>query len=563
MTSPRKWQVACIMTVGLLAAPLYGQADATDKPQTEPQQKRTERSKPDKAAAEKPTRPVLTDRQRSLLSDISGAVHAVADSVKDSVVHIEVTDVARSSRRPSAGRMAPPPGEGDDRDEGDSSGERPQTPDDLREQLKRFFGGQMPPGMEVPDDAMPQERVRRGLGSGIVYDNKGHILTNNHVVGGAKDITVKTTDGREFGGTVVGTDPLSDVAVIRVETKELSPAEFGDSTNVAVGDLCMAVGNPFGLDYSVTLGIVSALGRNKLQLGIYYQDFIQTDAAINPGNSGGPLVNMDGRVIGLNTAIATQTGQYAGVGFSIPSNMARRIADILIEKGKVTRGWMGVHLDDLTPGMAGSFGYPHGRQGALVSYVVEGSPAGKAGFKNEDIIMAMNGQPVKNPTQLQSAVTLTPPNQTVTFQVWRYDDSKQEGRTINLTVTLGELKESYLRDMGGGTGPGRAPGAPERIENAELGMTTTTPTTEQAKKFGWTEAPKGAMVIQVDPAGEAARLDIRPGDVINSVQGRTIETAGDLQEALKKVNIRDGFRMYVLNSPKRGGAGRPVYLQRG
>jgi len=478
-------------------------------------------------------------------------------------VHIEVTDVAKSSRRPAGGRVAPPPGEGGDHDEGDSGSERPQTPDDLREQLRRFFGGQLPPGMEVPDEGTPQERVRRGLGSGIVYDNKGHILTNNHVVGGAKEITVKTTDGREFGGTVVGTDPLTDVAVIRVETTELAPAEFGDSTNVAAGDLCMAVGNPFGLDYSVTLGIVSALGRNQLQLGIYYQDFIQTDAAINPGNSGGPLVNMDGRVIGLNTAIATQTGQYAGVGFSIPSNMAKRIADILIEKGKVTRGWMGVHIVDLAAGMATSFEYPKGKLGALINYVVPDSPAALAGLKYGDIVMAMNGQPVKNATQLQTAVTLTPPNQKVTFQVWRYDDGKQEGKTIELQVTLGELKESYLRDIGGRTGPGGAPGTPERIESGELGLTTVTPTTEQAKKFGWTETPKGAMVVQVDPAGEAARLDIRPGDVIVSVQGQTIETANDLQEALKKVSLGEGFRMYVLSSPKRGGVGRYVYVQRG
>jgi serine protease Do len=213
--------------------------------------------------------------------------------------------------------------------------------------------------------------------------------------------------------------------------------------------------------------------------------------------------------------------------------------------------------------MATSFEYPKGKHGALINYVVADSPAAKGGIKSGDIVMAIDGQPVKDATQLQSTVTLTPPNQKVTFQVWRYDDSKQAGKTIELQVTLGELKESYLREMGGGPGPGGTPGTPERIENSELGLTTVTPTAEQAKKFGWAEAPKGAMVVQVDPVGEAARLVIQPGDVIISVQGQTVETAGDLQEALKKVSISDGFRMYVLSSPKRGGAGRHVYVQRG
>jgi serine protease Do len=549
------------MAIGLLAAPLYGQAEDNGQPQrTQAQQQRVQRGTAEQTVPEKTGRPALTDRQRSLLSDISGAVHAVAETVKDSVVHIEVAD--RSPRRPG-GRAVPPPGD-EEGDEETDGRERQQIPDDLREQLRRFFGGRLPPGMEVPDDVTPQERVRRGLGSGIVFDNKGHILTNNHVVGGAKDITVKTTDGREFSAKIIGTDPLTDVAVIRVESPDLTAAQFGDSNAVAVGDLSMAVGNPFGLDYSVTLGIISALGRNRLQLGgIYYQDFIQTDAAINPGNSGGPLINMEGQVIGLNTAIATQTGQYAGVGFSIPSNLAKRIADILIEKGKVTRGWLGVHIEDLKPGMAASFEYPRGKDGALVNYVVPDSPAARAGLKYGDIIMAINGQPVKNATQLQTSVTLTPPNEKVTFQVWRYDDSKREGKTIDLQVTLGELKERYLREMGGPGGPGAAPGTPERIENAELGLTTTTPTAEQAKTFGWTEIPKGAMVVQVEPAGEAARLDIRPGDVIVSVQGQNIETASDLEEALKKVSVSEGFRLYVLSSPKRGGVGRYVYVQRG
>lgn len=554
MMSPRKWRVACIMAIAMLAAPLYGQAE--DDSQVQVQERRTQRDNGQQAAPEKTGRPALTERQRSLLADISGAIHTVADTIKDSVVHIEVADVSRGSQM---GRRAPDGEEGDERGRG-----RPPIPDDLREQLRRFFGGQLPPGMEIPEEAIPQERVRRGLGSGVIYDNKGHILTNNHVVGGAKDITVVTTDGRELSAEIVGTDPLTDVAVIRVKATNLTAAQFGDSNEARVGDLCLAVGNPFGLDYSVTLGIISALGRSRLQLGgIYYQDFIQTDTAINPGNSGGPLVNMDGKVIGVNTAIATQTGQYAGVGFAIPSNLATRIANILIEKGKVTRGWLGVHIENLTPGMARSFDYPNGKQGALVNFVVPDSPAAKAGIKSGDIIMAVDGQAIQNATQLQTAVTLTPPNQEVTFKIWRYDDSKRQGKAIELEVTLGELKERYLREMGTPGGPGAVPSEPQEFENAELGLTTVTPTAQQAKKFGWTEPPTGAMVIQVDPAGEASRLDIRPGDVIVSVQGQNIGSAADLEEALEKVSISEGFRMYVLSSPRRGGVGRYVYVQRG
>ena len=560
MTISRRWQAALVLAVGLLAAPLYGQAEDADQPQTPEPPRRTERARPERrerTVEKQPGQPVLTERQRGLMGEISSAIHTVANSVEASVVHIEVTDVAKPSR---GGRLVPAPGGRGGRGGDNDNGEQSQMPDDLREQLRKFFGGQLPPGMETPDEGGTPERVRRGLGSGIVYDKQGHILTNNHVVGGAEQITVVTTDGQKFGAKIVGTDPLTDVAVIKVESSELKAAEFGDSTKAEVGDLVLAVGNPFGLDYSVSLGIVSAIGRSGLQLGnIYYQDFIQTDAAINPGNSGGPLVNMDGQVVGLTTAIATQTGQYAGVGFAIPANLAKKIADILIEKGKVTRGWLGVSIANLKPGLATSFKFPAGKAGVLVDDVVPDSPAAKAGFHRGDIIMEMNGQPVKNATQLQTTVTLTSPNQKVTFQVWRFDEGKNQGRTMELQATLGELKESYLRGLGG-EGPGGAPGAPQKFESEDLGLTTVTPTSDQAKKFGWPETPKGAMVIEVSPAGEAASLGIRPGDVIVSVQNQPIESASDLADALKKVSVADGFRMYVL-TPRQSG--RYVYVQRG
>jgi serine protease Do len=559
MTTSKRWQAALVLAIGLLTAPLYGQAEESDQPgtATEPPA-RTEQApsaRPKKSLEKQSGQPLLTEKQRSLLGDISSAIHTVANSVEASVVHIEVTDIAK----PTHGRVAPS-GRGGNRGGDNEDSEQSQVPDDLREQLRKFFGGQMPPGMENGDEPSQPERVRRGLGSGIVYDKQGHILTNNHVVGGAERIRVLTTDGREFSAEIVGADPLTDVAVIKVKSNELKAAEFGDSTKSEVGDLVLAVGNPFGLDYSVSLGIVSAIGRSGLQLGsIYYQDFIQTDAAINPGNSGGPLVNMNGQVIGLTTAIATQTGQYAGVGFAIPSNLAKKIADILVQKGKVTRGWLGVSIANLKPGIAESFKYPEDKTGVLVDDVVPDSPAAKAGFKAGDIIMQMNGQPVKNATQLQTTVTLTPPNQKVTFQIWRIEEGKSQGRSMDLQATLGELKESYLRGMAG-EGPGGAPGAPQKFESEDLGLTAVTPTTEVAKKFGWPETPKGALVVDVNPGGEAASLGIRPGDVIVSVQSQVIESASDLSNALKKVSVAEGFRMRIT-SPRQGG--RYVYVQRG
>ncbi len=471
----------------------------------------------------------LTPQQRNLLSQLSDAIHATAESVENSVVHIETTSVSESPLR----RQMP-------------GGQ--ELPEDLREQLRRFFGDQMP--------QQPREQVRRGLGSGIVFDRQGHILTNNHVVAEAERIRVLSTDGRPYIAEVVGSDPLTDVAVIKITGKsvDLPPARFGDSSKVRVGDLVLAVGNPFGLDYSVTMGIISAMGRSGLQLGsIYYQDFLQTDAAINPGNSGGPLVNMEGEVIGLNTAIATQTGQYAGVGFAIPSDLATRIARVLIEKGEVTRGWLGVSIEELTPGLAQSFDFPAERTGVLVQDVVPNSPAAKAGFKSGDIIMAVDGSEVRTPSQLQTIVTLTPPGQEVTFSVWR------DGEEMELTATLEQLKREYLRGMGENGAPGE-PGTPSEYQSEELGMTAVTPTAAVAEKFGWTETPKGALVTEVEGAGEAASLGIRPGDVIVRVQNQPIESARDLRQAMGEVSLADGFRMYIRN-PRAGG--RYVYVQRG
>ncbi len=406
----RQWQVACMMAIGLLAVPLHGQTQTQEPPEAG-QGQRAQRPRAEREPADQASRPRLTDRQRSLLSDISGAIHAVANSVKDSVVHIEVTEV---SGKAGGGRIVPAPGgrggqdgNDEDNDQGSSGGRGSQTPDDLREQLRRFFGGQLPPGLEMPDEGGLPERVRRGLGSGIVYDDKGHILTNNHVVGGAENIRVVTTDGREFSAKVVGADPLTDVAVIQVKTSELTPAQFGDSTKMEVGDLCLAVGNPFSLDYSVTLGIISAIGRSGLQLGsIYYQDFIQTDAAINPGNSGGPLLNIEGQVIGINTAISSPSGGSVGIGFAVPVSAIEQVVPELLTYGRYRHPSLGVEVRELGYQVQPTTEGP--QHGLLIVGLDPGGAAAQAGleaaqvrqqgrrlvFVGGDIIVAVDGQPL-------------------------------------------------------------------------------------------------------------------------------------------------------------------------
>jgi len=485
-------------------------------------------------AAEQQSQPVLTAAEQGRLTDLSRAIRKVAQSVRRSVVHVTVKEfIKHSEADPHLG-----------------------IPEDLREQLRRFFGRDLPAPFDRPrpgPPARPRERTRTGLGSGIIFDRRGHILTNNHVVEDADKIDVVTTDGRTYSAKVVGTDPLTDLAVLKIEADDLPPANFGDSDAVEVGDLVLAVGNPFGFDYSVTFGIISAKGRRVPGLmSIYYQDFLQTDAAINPGNSGGPLVNIKGEVIGVNTAIATRTGQYAGVSFAIPVNLARQIAEVLIKEGKVTRGWLGVQITDLTPGLAKSFGLKEAR-GVLINDVVADSPASKAGFRRGDIILEMNGEPIRNSAHLQRRVTLTRPGTEVTFKVWR------DGKSVDLEAKLAELNEEDLRDFRTRGLQERRRGEEDRREFKELGITVATPTEELAKKYGWSETPQGTLVVEVDPKGELADLGIRPGDVIESVQGVKVRSARDFAKAMKRVSLAEGFRMWIRN-PVYGG--RFIFVQK-
>ena len=383
----------------------------------------------------------------------------------------------------------------------------PTTQPQIPEEFRRFFGDpfpQTPRGQRIP-------RVQRGLGSGVIVSKDGYILTNNHVVDGGDKVRVELSDKRAFTAKVVGTDPDTDLAVVKVDAKDLPTLVLGDSDVVKVGDVVLAVGNPLDIGQTVTSGIISAKGRTTNGDG--YQDFLQTDAAINRGNSGGALVNATGELIGINSQILSVSEGNIGLGFAIPSNMAKHVMDQLVTNGKVRRAKLGVRIQTITPEMASTLGLASA-QGALVSQVDEGSPAEKAGLKQGDVIIQYNGKPVADNNQLRNAVASTTPGTAVPVQVLR------NGKTETLRATVGEL--AAARDV---------TGAPTELKGeARYGMTVQ-PT------------QKGLAVTEVDPNGLAAESGLLQGDVIEKVNGKTVKTADELRASLDR---DDGKASLVL-----------------
>ncbi len=370
--------------------------------------------------------------------------------------------------------------------------------------LRRFFG--------VPGD-IPQERTEVGQGSGFIFSKDGYILTNNHVAGDADRMTVRLIDGREFEATLVGSDPPSDVAVIRIETDDDLPIlELGDSDALEVGEWVLAIGNPFGLSHTLTVGVVSATGRSSIGVADY-ENYIQTDAAINPGNSGGPLVNLDGQVIGINTAIFSPTGGSMGIGFAIPINMARAIEEQLLEHGEVTRGLLGVVIQDLTPELAESFGV-EGRKGALVAEVMPDSPAKRAGIQRGDIVLEMDGKAVANVAQLRNRIALTAPGTKARFRILR------DGRERVVNVKIGKLD---AQSVASSTGPASI---------GEIGLTVSAMTEERAQSLGY-EGTSGVVITSVEADGPAARAGLRRGMLIRQVNQRNVSTTEEFREAIR------------------------------
>ncbi len=383
--------------------------------------------------------------------------------------------------------------------------------------FERFFG----PRYHRPQ---PKRKFKqRGQGSGFIVDKRGYILTNNHVVGDADLIEVKLFDGREFKAKVVGTDPQSDVAVIKIDADgDLPVLPLGDSDKAEVGEWVIAVGNPFGLSETVTVGVVSAKGRNRIGINDY-EDFIQTDAAINPGNSGGPLINIRGEAIGMNTAIFSRSGGYMGIGFAIPINMAKAVMKQLIEKGKVVRGWLGVVIQEIDEDLAKSFGLKK-PEGVLVAEVSEDSPAKRGGLKQGDIILQLNGQKVKDAGELRNKIALTPPGTKVRLLVLR------DGEKKLLVVKIGEK-------------PGETTIAGVRKGILKkLGLSLQDLTPELAEQFGYKEG-QGVLVSEVEPGSPAESVGIRAGYLIEEVNRIRVKTVAQCMNALSKSKHRVLLRL--------------------
>lgn len=456
----------------------------------------------------------------------------VVNQVKPAVVSITSVKTFKHSKQKQRQmpddrfHSQPRPGPNQEQDEDQFQQFRDFFGDDF---FDRFFKPRFPEG----------EYKIQGLGSGIIIDSeKGYVITNNHVVEDADELKITLGDKREFDGKIVGTDPQTDVAVVKIEGKNLPSAKMGDSDTIRVGQWAIAIGNPFGLSQTVSIGVISATGRANVGVAAY-EDMIQTDAAINPGNSGGPLVNIKGEIIGINTAIFTRSGGYQGIGFAIPINMVKIVMKDLVEKGKVTRGWLGVVIQDIDPALAKSFNVTV-TEGVLVSDIQDSSPAKEAGFERGDIVVEYEGKPIRDVNHLRNAVAQTEVGKKAKVKVLR------DGKEKELSVKIGEQPSDLFA-----AGPGAAPSG-----GKDLGMTVQNLTKELAKSLG-IEEDSGVIVSEVQPGSPAAMSEIREGDLIKEVNRKKISNVTEFKKALSEADKEKGVLMLV----KRGEFSRYVIIK--
>ena len=403
--------------------------------------------------------------------------------------------------------------------------------------FRRFFGDQNP---ESPESQGPQTQKEQSLGSGVIVNPNGYLLTNNHVIEGASDVRVFTTDRKEYKAKVIGTDSRTDVAVLKIEASGLSAFTLGDSSNLKVGDVVFAIGDPFGIGETATMGIVSATGRALGGAIERYEDFVQTDAAINPGNSGGALIDLHGNLIGINTAILSGGGGNQGVGFAIPINMARNIMEQILEHGKVVRGQLGVVVQSVDPDMAKALGRNSGG-GALVGDVAPNGPAAKAGIERGDLILEFNGQEIQGPQDLSVRTSQTPPGTTVHLKVFR------NGQTRDVAVALSELSEKGPSAQGGQEGGGGG---------VLRGLKVDALTPSIARELQLPANTTGVVVTSIDPSSPAAAADVQRGDVIQEVNRKPVRNIDDFQRAVQSAGNES-----VLLLINRGGQTHFVVVQ--
>jgi serine protease Do len=369
----------------------------------------------------------------------------------------------------------------------------------------------------------PQEYKQSGMGSGVIVDKNGYILTNNHVIKDADEIKVKLSDKREFKGKIVGTDPKTDIAVVKIEAGNLPALAIGDSDKLRVGETAIAIGNPFGLNQTVTSGIISATGRANVGIADY-EDFIQTDAPINPGNSGGALVNVRGELIGINTAIFSTSGGYQGIGFAIPSNMAKAVMETLIKKGKIIRGWLGVSIQPVTAEIAKQFGLKN-ELGALVGDVVEDSPADKAGIKRGDVIIEYDGKAINEPSALRTIVANTMPGKEVSLNIIR------EGKHMTFKVTIAELTADLARQSGD-------------FDNILKGVHVQDLSPDTKNSLGLPNRIKGVVVTDIEQGSPAEGILVK-GDVIMEINKKQITSAKEYSAIASKISKQDAVLLLV------------------
>ncbi len=457
-------------------------------------------------------RPVATAPQLPMAGGSGKNFVEIAKSVKPAVVNIAATRSGKSGENPHGAPLDDP-------------------------FFRKFFGDEF---FKRDRDAPQREPKERGQGSGVIVEANGLIVTNNHVVNKADEIRVFLSDKREFKGKLIGTDAKTDIAIVKIEATGLQTIPWADSDQLEVGEFVLAVGSPFGLTQTVTMGIVSAVGRASMGIA-EYEDFIQTDAAINPGNSGGALVNVRGELVGINTAIFSQSGGNMGIGFAVPSNLSRAVMDQLVRTGKVVRGWLGVAIQDLTPELATQFGITD-TKGVLVSDVMEDSPAKKAGFERADVIIEYDGKSMDSPTHLRNAVAQTPIGKKVSVKLIRDKKPKSiEVAIVEQPKSLGQPSAEESRESAVPTG------LLSDLDVRELNE-------ELIARYGLKATERGVVVVRVKSGSTAEEMGVREGDIILEVNRKAVGSLKSYEQAAS--GLAKGQAVLLLLKRK----GQTIYL---